>query len=81
MSVDDLFDDFFAPIARDGAAIIEVDLRLMKALISLDQINPTLFKAVCARHAKLLLRRADSALALDEEKQLVRALASKLLPD
>ena len=81
LSVDDLFDDFFAPIARDGAAIIEVDLRLMKALISLAQINPTLFKAVCARHAKLLLRRADSALALDEEKQLVRALASKLLPD
>ncbi|SFH19262.1 Uncharacterized membrane protein [Pseudomonas syringae] len=79
LNVDDLFDDFFAPIARDGAAIIEVDLRLMKALISLAQINPALFNAVCARHANLLLRRSDSALTLNEEKQQLRALADKLL--
>ncbi|RMS59281.1 hypothetical protein ALP63_101258 [Pseudomonas syringae pv. aceris] len=79
LTVDDLFDDFFAPIARDGAAIIEVDLRLMKALISLAQIDPALFKAVCVRHANILLRRSDSALALNEEKCQLRALADKLL--
>ncbi|MGK9616954.1 DUF2254 domain-containing protein, partial [Salmonella enterica subsp. enterica] len=40
LTVDDLFDDFFAPIARDGAGLVEVDLRMMKALVSLAQINP-----------------------------------------
>lgn len=80
LNIDDLFDDFFAPIARDGAAIIEVDLRLLKALISLAQINPGLFKDVCARHANVLLRRSESVLAMNEEKQQLRALASTLLP-
>ncbi|WP_059004142.1 DUF2254 domain-containing protein [Pseudomonas syringae] len=79
LDVDDLFDDFFAPIARDGAAIIELDLRVMKALISLAQINPALFKAVCLKHANLLLRRSGGALVLDEEKQKLRALADTLL--
>ncbi|MBD8599933.1 DUF2254 domain-containing protein [Pseudomonas sp. W2Oct36] len=80
LNVDDLFDDFFAPIARDGAALIEVDLRFLKALISLAQVNPGLFRAVCARHADVLLRRAESALTMNEEKQQLRALASTLLP-
>lgn len=79
LNIDDLFDDFFAPIARDGATLIEVDVRLMKALISLAQINPGLFKDVCARHADVLLRRSESVLAINEEKQRLRALASTLL--
>ncbi|UXZ93903.1 DUF2254 domain-containing protein [Pseudomonas phytophila] len=75
LTVDDLFDDFFAPIARDGAPLLEVDVRLMKALVSLSQINPVLFQKPCARHADLLLKRANSALTLQEDKDQLRALA------
>jgi uncharacterized membrane protein len=75
LSVDDLFDDFFAPIARDGAGLIEVDVRMLKALNSLAQINPALFKAAAAKHANLLLKRAESALTLSEDKQQLTALA------
>ena len=75
LTVDDLFDDFFAPIARDGASLLEVDVRLMKALVSLAQINPELFQRSCAKHADLLLKRANSALTLQEDKDQLRALA------
>ena len=79
LAVDDLFDDFFAPIARDGAALIEVDLRMMKSLVILAQLNPVLFKSPCTRHATLLLKHADKALALNEDKQRLRAAAGDLL--
>lgn len=78
LTVDDLFDDFFAPIARDGASLLEVDLRMMKALVSLAQINPQTFKEACIRHADRLLKRADLSLTLDEDKQRLRAVARQL---
>lgn len=79
LNVDDLFDDFFAPIARDGAGVIEVDIRMMKALVSLGEINPRLFEVICRQHALLLLKRAQTALALDEEKTQLSQIASKLV--
>jgi uncharacterized membrane protein len=39
LRVEDMFDDVFAPIARDGAAILEVQMRLQKALRSLAAID------------------------------------------
>ncbi|KAF0866602.1 DUF2254 domain-containing protein [Pseudomonas sp. LD120] len=79
LMVDDLFDDFFAPIARDGAALLEVDLRLMKTLVSLARINPVLFKQPSTRHARLLLKRADQALTLKEDQALLSTAADHLL--
>lgn len=79
LTVDDLFDDFFAPIARDGAGLLEVDLRLMKALVSLAQINPAMFSAACTKHAELLLKRANIALVLDEDRHRLRSAARPLL--
>lgn len=78
LTVDDVFDDFFPPISRDGASIIEVNVRLLKALISLAEINPPLFRQACARHAQVLLARADTALTLQHEKDQLHALAKVL---
>ena len=58
---------------------MEVDLRLMKALVSLAQINPAIFSAACTKHAELLLKRADIALALDEDRHRLRSAARPLL--
>ena len=77
--MDDLFDDFFAPIARDGAGLVEVDLRMIKALVSLAQINPAMFRDACARHAELLLKHANTALVLEEDRHKLRAAARPLL--
>lgn len=35
LTVEDLFDEFFAPIPREGAPLLKVDVRLMKTLVSL----------------------------------------------
>ncbi|MEQ7918462.1 DUF2254 domain-containing protein [Xanthomonas sp. WHRI 1810A] len=78
LQVDDLFEDFFAPIARDGAGLLEVDLRLMKALAILSQMNAGLFDQACARHARVLLKRADLALTLQEDKDQLRQSARQL---
>ncbi|MFJ4051946.1 DUF2254 domain-containing protein [Pseudomonas sp. NPDC089743] len=78
LTVDDLFDDFFAPISRDGAALLEVDLRLLKALVSLAQINPALFGQSCIRHGDQLVMRADASLTLAHEKDQLRAVHLKL---
>ncbi|MNI58046.1 hypothetical protein D3C73_1131410 [compost metagenome] len=79
LDVDDLFDDFFGPIARDGAGLLEVDMRMTKALLSLAEINPTLFKPAASRHAARLLGYAQNALGLDEDKRRLRELAQPLL--
>jgi uncharacterized membrane protein len=78
LEVDDLFDDFFAPISRDGAGLIEVNLRLLKALITLAGINPERFRGACARQAHLLLKRSDALLVLQEEKDRLVELSRTL---
>jgi uncharacterized membrane protein len=75
LTVEDLFDDFFSPISRDGAGLLEVNIRLLKALISLSQINPRLFQQVCSRHVDLLVSRANATLLLQYEKDQLSSLA------
>lgn len=78
LNVDDLFEDFFAPISRDGAGVFEVDARLLKALISLAEINPVLFKTACLRQADQLITRAHATLTLQHEKERLSALAKAI---
>lgn len=78
VKIDDLFDDFFGPICRDGAGLIEIDIRVLKALIALSHISPTLFQQPCAKHVALLIQRADNALALQQEKDQLGSLAKAL---
>lgn len=64
----DLFDDFFNPIARDGAAMIEVQMRLQFALEALAQGDPPLYAADARHHATLALDRATAVLAIAHDK-------------
>lgn len=76
VSLDDLIDDGFRPIARDGAAIIEVAIRLQKTLAALAAASPAhaaLFRAV-ADDARA---RADSALPAQDRESL-QALTRRL---
>ncbi|WP_295819867.1 DUF2254 domain-containing protein [uncultured Microbacterium sp.] len=76
VSLDDLLDDGFRPIARDGAAVIEVALRLQKTLAALAAASP-------ARAAQLRAvaddarRRADSALPA-QDRETLHALTRQL---
>ncbi|TWI49242.1 putative membrane protein [Pseudomonas duriflava] len=78
LKVDDVFDDLFTAIARDGASMIEVNIRLQKALACLSRLGDATVQAAAARHAGWALKRAEGALTLDEDKQRLRHIVAEL---
>ncbi len=58
----DVFDDAFNIIARDGAGLIEVQLRLQKALAGLSEIGDETFRACARQQSRLGMKRAVQAL-------------------
>ncbi len=71
----DLFDDAFRLIARDGAALVEVQLRLQKALRALGQMGDDDFKAAARTQAALALQRSEQAMTQDADRGRVREVA------
>lgn len=74
--LDDLFDDAFRAIARDGAAIVEVALRLQKALAALAEIGGPEYRRAAERQARLALSRAETAMSQKEDKERLRAIVA-----
>ncbi len=75
----DMFDDAFTAISRDGAGTLEVVVRLQKAFISLATIDNEELRQASRRHSRLALERAQLALRLPEELDMLGALAAKVL--
>lgn len=65
----DLFEDAFMLIARDGAGLIEVQLRLRKALLALARMGDDDFRAAALAQAGLAAERAKLALSLDADRR------------
>ena len=78
IDTEDLFDDVFNPIARDGAAMLEVQVRLQKALLTLARLDAR-YAAPAARHAAMAVERAEAGLTLAVEKARVREIAAATL--
>lgn len=77
LSVADLFDDLFTPIARDGAVLVEVGLRLQKTLATLSTLGPE-FHANALRHSKEALDRAATVMQVEADMERLRAAAVKV---
>lgn len=75
LTLQDLMEDTFRPIARDGAALSEVQIRLQKALVSLRAGAPEVFGDACARMAREAVNRAEAADLLPSELATIRAVA------
>lgn len=78
LRLDDLLADAFGPIARDGAALIEVQLRLQKTLLALAQSDPTAFAAPAAHQSSRALALAKAALVLEEDRAQIEALSTEI---
>jgi len=74
----DVFDDIFRPIARDGAGLVEVGIRLQKALRTLSRFDNGRFLENAIRHSSEALSRAEAALSIEPDRALVRALAREV---
>lgn len=68
----DMIDDAFRPIVRDGAAILEVHIRVQKALHALATICPDVFAAAARSMAAEAMSRAGDALTANEYKLLAQ---------
>lgn len=72
LRIEDLFDDFFRPIARDGATNIEVQLRLRATLAALAGHAPQLFGKLARTHAAAACARAEDASLFDGDLTALR---------
>lgn len=72
----EMLEDAFQPIARDGATLVEVQVRLQKALAALAGLVPDEFFDAASAMAAEALERACAGLESDVDKARVRAAAS-----
>lgn len=75
LQIDDLFDDAFTAIARDGAGSIEVATRLQKALCALAETGDHAMANAAKKHSRLALDRSEHAMSLREDIDAVRKAA------
>lgn len=71
----DLLEDAFMLMARDGAGLIEVQLRIQKGLSALSRVGDAAFAEAARHQSRMALDRAEAALALEADKARLRALA------
>lgn len=72
---EDLFEDAFMLIGRDGAGMVEIQSLLQKALLRLATLGDAAFRQAALAQADMALERALQALPLEQERQRVQALA------
>ena len=75
IAVEDLLVDAFRPIARDGAGVIEVQIRLQKAFRALSEIAPETFAKAAEAVSRDALGRAEAAGLPESEVDTLRTLA------
>lgn len=78
LELSDLFDDLFTPIARDGAGLIEVGLRLQKTLGLVADLGCD-YRTHAIRLSQEALERADKALHTDADRMRLKDVASPLI--
>jgi uncharacterized membrane protein len=74
ITAQDLLDDGVSPIARDGAGLVEVGIRLQKAMQALRHLGDADMAEAARHHAQLALARAEQVLGFAPDRErLVRA--------
>lgn len=65
--IDDLFDDAFTAVARDGAGTVEVAIRLQKALYALAETGDMAMINAAKNHSRMALKRSKHAMSLSDD--------------
>jgi uncharacterized membrane protein len=78
LDVEDLFQDAFGPLARDGAGTVEVGIRLQKALVALAGFGrPDLARAALLQSERARAQ-ARGALVLESDREEIARLARRV---
>ena len=76
LDIDDMMDDAFTAIARDGAGIIEVSIRLQKALTALAECDDPALVAAAKKQSRKALARCELAMPHQDDIDAVRNVAA-----
>ncbi|MDS7877044.1 DUF2254 domain-containing protein [Klebsiella pasteurii] len=74
LSIDSIFDDIFSPIARDGATLREVQIRLLKSLSMLANAWPDIYSESARKHAREALNYVEHSHPLHSDLRLLHEL-------
>ncbi|MCC2097512.1 MAG: DUF2254 domain-containing protein [Hyphomicrobiales bacterium] len=74
----DIMRDFFSPIARDGAAIAEVQIRLQKALLALSKMGDAEARQAAKIQSHEAMEIAEASLQLASDKDRMRAIVRQI---
>jgi uncharacterized membrane protein len=81
IAVEEMFDDLFVPVARDGAPLVEVCIHLQKVLAMLAHLGDDTFSRAARHQSRQALERAEQALSLALDIERVRRAAAKVDAD
>ncbi len=76
ISLQNMFDDAFTGIARDGAGLVEVGVMLQKCLTALTKCNHSQMKAAANRHSQSALNRAEQTIQLKDDFEKIKSIAT-----
>ncbi|CAO1654975.1 DUF2254 domain-containing protein [Parasphingorhabdus sp. NYA22] len=79
MEVEDLFTDFFIKIARDGAAMVEVQQRIQLCLLALAKSWPDLFAVAATEASRDALARALDTIVHKPDIKDLKARSQKVV--
>jgi uncharacterized membrane protein len=74
---EDLLDDAFTAISRDGAGMFEVGARLQKCFATLAGLDHPGLREAALRHSRLALEQAERALTTEDHRKAIRILAER----
>lgn len=69
----EILNDAFTPIARDGAGVVEIGIRLQKVLAAISRLGHPELAVQAGALSKTALDLSDTALVSEEHRRLVRA--------
>ena len=78
IELDEMFDDFFIPIARDGAGLVEVGIHLQKMLQNLACLGDARYRKAAARQSAQALARAKATLTLTDDMVRIEQAAARV---
>ncbi len=78
LKMEDVIADAFRWLARDGAGLLEVSIKIQKALATLAQADPGAFKAAVESMSEEAYDRAKQAMASDDDLRILRRLRADL---
>ncbi len=76
LQADDIVDDAFIAIERDGANAIEVIVRLLRALETLSHLGDPAMRSAAHRHVSRIVALAEHATHLSEDRELIAQRAA-----